>query len=232
MGNWNDVLALVEAQLKAKGISPAAASRIATGHPYLVYSLRKGVNPTYDTLKALCDALGLEFYVGPPRNAGDPAWSSTIEKMTEALGLPAATGVDEVIEKIKSLNRWDPAALKAYMEEAEVALQKWQSEAMDAVVEILKQMKAAGPGTSVAQAAQAVQGSEDRDRRGGDPTCPRTRKTSEALAAPGSGRSPRISRRAGRRGARAGPHSALQPRIPHTPEAQGQKRGRRGRLRR
>ena len=67
MSDWNDVLALVEAQLKARGISPAAASRIASGHPYLVYSLRKGVNPKYDTLKALCDALGLEFYIGPPR---------------------------------------------------------------------------------------------------------------------------------------------------------------------
>ena len=40
---------------------------MATGHPYLVYSLRKGANPTYDTLKALCDALGLEFYIGPKR---------------------------------------------------------------------------------------------------------------------------------------------------------------------
>ena len=77
--------------------------------------------------------------------------------MTEALGLPPATGVDEVIEKIKSLNRWDPAALKAYLDETEVALQKWQSETIDAVAEIVKQMKATGPGTSVAQAAQAVQ---------------------------------------------------------------------------
>lgn len=71
MGEWENVLALIEAQLTAKGISPAEASRKATGHPYLLYSLRKGVNPKYDTLKALCDALDLEFYIGPPREEVD-----------------------------------------------------------------------------------------------------------------------------------------------------------------
>ena len=105
----------------------------------------------------LCEALGLEFYVGPPRDAADSAFAQTIEKIAEALGLPPATGVDEVIEKIKSLNRWDPAALKAYLDQAEVALQKWQSETIDVVAEIVKEMKAAGQGTSVAQTARSVQ---------------------------------------------------------------------------
>ncbi len=103
------------------------------------------------------DALGLEFYIGPPRSAADSAPSPVIAQVAEALGLPPPTGVEEVIEKIESLRRWDPAALKEHLDEAEVAIQKWRSETIDVVGAIMKEMKAQGPGTSVAEAAQAVQ---------------------------------------------------------------------------
>ena len=55
-----------------KGISPAAASRMASGHPYLIYKLRKGSKPNYETLRGLCTALDLEFYIGRRREDGPP----------------------------------------------------------------------------------------------------------------------------------------------------------------
>ena len=72
---------LVEDRLRDKALSPAAASRLAVGNPYAVYEIRKGREPKFETLRGLCDALGLEFYIGLPRQ-GDastapapPDWS-------------------------------------------------------------------------------------------------------------------------------------------------------------
>ncbi len=62
-----------------KGISPAEASRMASGHPYLIYKLRKGSKPNYETLKGLCAALDLEFYIGPPRGDGPPTADQSSE---------------------------------------------------------------------------------------------------------------------------------------------------------
>ena len=63
--NHAEFLALVEARLKESGVTPAEASRAASGHSYLIYNLRRGAIPNIETASALCDALGLEFRIGP-----------------------------------------------------------------------------------------------------------------------------------------------------------------------
>ena len=67
MGGAIDLVALIDRSLNEKSITAAEASRLAGGNPWLIYNLRKGVTPKYDTLKRLCDALGIEFYIGDPR---------------------------------------------------------------------------------------------------------------------------------------------------------------------
>jgi len=57
----------IRTALKAKGIDDANASKLATGRPDLVRKLFNGSRPRSDQLKALCESLDLEFYVGPPR---------------------------------------------------------------------------------------------------------------------------------------------------------------------
>ncbi len=63
-----DLLDVIERRMEERGLSPATASRAAVGNPYLIYNFRKkGFDPKFETLRRLCDALGLEFYIGPPR---------------------------------------------------------------------------------------------------------------------------------------------------------------------
>ncbi len=100
-----------------------------------------------ERLAEICEALDLEFYIGPPRDAVD-----SLEKVADALGLPRPTDVETIIEKIELLNHLDPATLQTYLEEAEVALQKWRSETIDAVAKIVKQKPAVGEAVTLPEA--------------------------------------------------------------------------------
>ena len=69
------ILDVIDQALKAKGLSDAAASRQAVGHPSLIKNMRmpREGEKRYNlpALKKLADVLGLEFYFGPPRET-DP----------------------------------------------------------------------------------------------------------------------------------------------------------------
>jgi len=66
------ILDAIDEALKRKGLSDAAASRLAVGHPSLIKNLRlpRGTEKRYNlpALIKLADVLGLEFYYGPPRD--------------------------------------------------------------------------------------------------------------------------------------------------------------------
>lgn len=70
------ILSTIDAALKSKGLSDAAASKLAVGHPSLIKNLRmpREGEKRYNlpALMKLADVLGLEFYFGPPRDT-DPA---------------------------------------------------------------------------------------------------------------------------------------------------------------
>lgn len=150
--NREEIIAAIRRELDRRGITAYRAA-ISAGLPEnAIRYVLEGRDSKTSRLSAICSALGLEFYIGPPRDQ-----QVVIEQMAEALGLPRLTGVEEIIEKIESLNRWDPAALQAHLDEAEVAIQKWRSKTVETVVEIVKHMKVSSPGTSVAEAARAVQ---------------------------------------------------------------------------
>ena len=63
-----DLLAQVERALRTRGWSGRQASLMATGSPELVRGMRRGRDPSVSRFRALCEALELEFYVGPPRD--------------------------------------------------------------------------------------------------------------------------------------------------------------------
>lgn len=66
------ILKAIKAQLKSKGLSAAEASERAVGNQYLIANMgrdRYGM-PTTESLMALCDVLGLDFYIGLPRDVG------------------------------------------------------------------------------------------------------------------------------------------------------------------
>lgn len=65
------ILATIENALEKKGLSAAAASRLAVGNPSLIKNMRSdgAVNKRFnaEALQKLADVLGLEFYFGEPR---------------------------------------------------------------------------------------------------------------------------------------------------------------------
>lgn len=69
------ILSTIDEALKRKGLSDAAASKLAVGHPSLIKNLRmeRAGEKRYNlpALQRLSEVLGLEFYFGPPRGA-DP----------------------------------------------------------------------------------------------------------------------------------------------------------------
>ena len=71
-----DLLELIEQHMAAKGLKAAEVSRGASGHPYLIYKLRKGVTPSFDTMARLCESLGIKLSVGTRRDKDRPAAGS------------------------------------------------------------------------------------------------------------------------------------------------------------
>lgn len=62
-----DLVGLIDEALERRGWSARRASIEATGAAHLVARIRRGQDPSVSRLLALCDVLGLEVYVGPPR---------------------------------------------------------------------------------------------------------------------------------------------------------------------
>lgn len=63
----DDILREIDAALERRGISARAASIRAQGAPEMIRDMRRGHVPSVERLRSLCEVLGLEFYVGPPR---------------------------------------------------------------------------------------------------------------------------------------------------------------------
>lgn len=88
----DDILREIDDALRRHGISARAASIRAHGSPELIRDMRRGHVPSVERLRSLCESLGLEFYVGPPRGlegdvgAGLPEASlRSLEQIARAL---------------------------------------------------------------------------------------------------------------------------------------------------
>ena len=63
-----DLVTTINAALRARGWSARQASLRAVGNGEFIRTLRRGSAPPVDRFRALCETLGLDFYVGPPRD--------------------------------------------------------------------------------------------------------------------------------------------------------------------
>lgn len=77
MDEIDEILARIDEGLARKGLSDAAASKLAVGNPALVKNLRlsRATKPedrrtNFHALRKLADVLGMECYFGPPRDTG------------------------------------------------------------------------------------------------------------------------------------------------------------------
>jgi len=104
--------ALLEA-LAQSGRSGREVSFDAVGHESAIRSLKRGLDLRVSTIQALCRVLGLEFYVGPPRETGERSSQSETYAPSE---IPAGDAEQPSIVVGKStLNRTD-CRLLGYIE--------------------------------------------------------------------------------------------------------------------
>ena len=76
------VEALLDA-LAQSGRSGRDVSIEAVGHESAIRSLKRGLDLRVSTIQALCGALDLEFYIGPPRGASERAAQSEADLRPE-----------------------------------------------------------------------------------------------------------------------------------------------------
>ena len=77
----DELLREIERAVRIRGWSARRASMEAVGTPELIRDMRRGRVPSVERVRALCEALDLEFYVGP-RRARD---SVDIPRLKQAL---------------------------------------------------------------------------------------------------------------------------------------------------
>ena len=89
-----DLLSEFERALRARGVSASQASMEAVGSKDLLREMRRGRVPSVERVRALCEVLDLEFYVGPHRRSSSVD-SHRLERALEAaergLGLTGRT---------------------------------------------------------------------------------------------------------------------------------------------
>ena len=61
------LLDLIKDRCRDLGLTEVELSQAVAGHRTLVTNIRRGRSPNGERLKEICDTLGLEFYIGPPR---------------------------------------------------------------------------------------------------------------------------------------------------------------------
>jgi len=93
-------------QIREKGLRPLSSE---LGVPFgNIRSIVDGRATLTTTLDELCRALGLEFYIGPPRDAvpGESSPAPPVERIpkaiTDTLGLPEGANADAVLRAMKS----------------------------------------------------------------------------------------------------------------------------------
>lgn len=92
--------------MREQGITQAKVAEIAFGRKgdtSLIQSVSRTKNgPTARNLKAICDALGLEFYIGPRRD-------DVLAQIRDRLALPQDSSVDDILQAISSQQAETPS---------------------------------------------------------------------------------------------------------------------------
>ena len=79
---------LITKRRKELKLTEAELSRAVAGHGTVVTDLRRGRTPSVWRLKRICEALGLELYIGPPRGGRGPETVNVTPKGAPQVGPP------------------------------------------------------------------------------------------------------------------------------------------------
>ena len=123
------------AALARSGRAGREVSIAAVGHESAIRSIKRGMDVRTSTLRALCEELGLEFYVGPPRLK--PAEGGSHATIREREPPPAWVEqlMDDLRAEVRHLAAWDRNAVRAtqseYREESLAADLAWSVESWE-----------------------------------------------------------------------------------------------------
>ena len=100
-----------------RDVSDRQLSLLATGSTDTIRNIRRGSSPRTDTLEALCDVLGVEIHIGPPRDDTEASPTAGREKdppspipapeppvppeIREALGLAEGASLRDAVQAIE-----------------------------------------------------------------------------------------------------------------------------------
>ncbi len=120
------------AALARSGRAGREVSIAAVGHESAIRSIKRGMDVRTSTLRALCEELGLEFYVGPPRlTTADGGTHDTIREREPPPSWVAEL-MDDLRAEIRHLAAPDLHAVRAaqseYREESLAADLAWSAE--------------------------------------------------------------------------------------------------------
>ena len=79
----HEIYELIEARRKELNLSQSQLGMLALGqdNSSVIQAIKRGSSPSAHKLEAICNALGLEFYVGRKRSEGEPQFTSNHERV-------------------------------------------------------------------------------------------------------------------------------------------------------
>ena len=116
----DQLVALIKDRCRRRNLTEAEFSQAVAGHGTVIADIRRGRTPSAKRLEKICEVLGLDFYVGPPREA-----ESIPPKIAEALGLSTdAATVEEALKAIEARREPEISAIRGHLRSAEEDLDR------------------------------------------------------------------------------------------------------------
>ena len=174
------IVQLIKQELLDRGTSVRALSAEISLPPRSLQNILDGKEPRLRRAADICKALGLEFYIGPPRESESLKEAPLLSDITAALDLPAGASGKDILAAIADL------AARAGQADADGA--RWQ-EVQAKLSLLLQAQQGGGSVTEPAAGYQSVTAvSDDQEARGEPGSARRPVDTvAELAAAAGSG---------------------------------------------
>ena len=129
----DQLVALIKDRCRRRNLTEAEFSQAVAGHGTVIADIRRGRTPSAKRLEKICEVLGLDFYVGPPREA-----ESIPPKIAEVLELSADATVEEAIKAIEASQRPETDQLQSQLRIVAEELNRLHRRAVEATGDIAR----------------------------------------------------------------------------------------------
>ena len=139
--------AKIRERLNEIDASASYVSRLAVGEQGAIGRIYQGHSPSFERACKIFDALGLEFYFGPPLADRNLKETPDYSDFAAALGLPPETPVDELVAAVAALS--ERARTLAAQRGTRAAVRKTLDDLRGELVELREALARAGVGNDL-----------------------------------------------------------------------------------